>query len=74
MRRRDPGSSSKEESKFEGALEHSQAKVPEQESLGFGFVSYTTIEAASRARGEAKVKPLKGSLIFISQFEPKGTR
>jgi hypothetical protein len=60
MRRRDPSSSSKEESKGEGAPELTLAKVPEQESLGFGFVSYTTIEAASRARGEAKVKPLKG--------------
>ena len=59
MRRRDPGSS-KEESKSDGAPEQTLAKVSEQESLGFGFVSYTTIEAASRARGEAKVKPLKG--------------
>lgn len=59
MRRRDPGSS-KEESKSDAAAELTLAKVPEHESLGFGFVSYTTIEAASRARAEAKVKPLKG--------------
>lgn len=73
MRRRDPASS-KEESKGDIAPDHASQKVQEHESLGFGFVSYTTIEAASRARGEAKVKPLKGSLIFISQFEPKRTR
>lgn len=37
------------------------------ESLGFGFVSFTTIEAASRARTESRVKPFKGQTqLFIS--------
>ncbi len=63
MRKRVPApleSQLKEESKID------EQKFVQGESLGFGFVSYTTIEAASRARSESKSKPLKGQMIFVS--------
>ena len=46
--------------------EEHKGDKPEGESLGFGFVSFTTIEAASRARAESKVKPFKNQTLFIS--------
>ena len=55
-----PTTDSKEESKAEGGEVKPPPAPEEGESLGFGFVSYTTIEAASRARAEVKVKPFKG--------------
>ncbi len=47
----------------------------EGESLGFGFVSYTSIESALRARTESRLKPFLGSPTFtVCQFESKSTR
>jgi RNA recognition motif-containing protein len=47
----------------------------EGKSLGFGFVSYTTIESALRARTESRLKPFLGSSTFtVCQFESKSTR
>ena len=44
------------------------------ESLGFGFISYTQTEAASRARLETKSMTFKGVLLYVNQFETKAVR
>ena len=65
MRKRLPAPLVEESKKEDGEeslpnQELDKGKTIEGESLGFGFVSYTTIEAASRARAETKIKPFKG--------------
>lgn len=40
--------------------------LEEGESLGFGFVSFSTIEAAAKAKYESKSKFFKGSLISVA--------
>ena len=44
------------------------------DSLGFGFISYTQTEAASRARLETKSITFKGVLLYVNQFETKAVR
>lgn len=55
--------------------DNTAAPVAEGEPLGFGFVSFSTIESATRARLECRTRPFSGStLLTVCQFEPKATR
>jgi len=44
------------------------------EHLGFGFVSFSTIEAAARARIESKKLLFKDQQLYVCQFETKQSR
>ena len=46
----------------------------DDETLGFGFVSFATVEAAARARIESKSLKFKGASLYVGQFEPKKVR
>lgn len=57
------------------------AEIPEEskkeelgESLGFGYVSFLSAEAAAKAKLETKTMPFKGQILFVNQFEPKAVR
>ena len=52
----------------------SQVLKPLGESLGFGFVSFNSIESAIRAKHECKNLQFKGRLLIVNQFEPKSVR
>lgn len=51
-----------------------EKKAEEFESLGFGFVSYTSAESAARAKLETKSQPFRGVILFVCQFETKAVR
>jgi len=42
--------------------------------LGFGFVSFTTTDAAARAKLESKTLTFKGVYLYVAQFESKEVR
>lgn len=42
--------------------------------LGFGFVSFATIEAAAKARVESKRQAFRGVHLHVCQFETKESR
>ena len=44
------------------------------ESLGFGFVSFNSIESAIRAKHECKNKLFNGRYLIVNQFEPMSVR
>eukprot|EP00347_Sterkiella_histriomuscorum_P011819 403370981 len=44
------------------------------ESLGFGFVSYTSAESAAKAKLEAKTQLFKDRLLIVCQYESKAVR
>lgn len=59
---RQPAAASSEESK------------EESKSLGFGFVSFATTDAAARAKLESKTQTFKGVFLYVAQFESKEVR
>jgi RNA recognition motif-containing protein len=46
--------------------EDSPLNIKLGESLGFGFVSFTTIESAIRAKHECKTKLFKGRFLIVN--------
>jgi RNA recognition motif-containing protein len=57
----------KEEEKSSIAVtEDSPLNIKLGESLGFGFVSFTTIESAIRAKHECKTKLFKGRFLIVN--------